>query len=84
MSHSFPSHKGRSLCPRYNVGGKMSDKNLEQQTNIKFCVKTAIIYIGLRWTQYEEIKYLWTAYAVEARARLKWSNKSFCCDCRYT
>jgi hypothetical protein len=24
----------------YTVGGKMSDKNLEQWTNIKFCVKT--------------------------------------------
>jgi hypothetical protein len=27
------------MCPCYTVGGKMSDKNLEQQINIKFCVK---------------------------------------------
>jgi len=26
-------------CPWYTVGGKMSDKNLEQRMNIKFCVK---------------------------------------------
>jgi hypothetical protein len=25
--------------PWYMVGGKMSDKNLEQRINIKFCVK---------------------------------------------
>jgi hypothetical protein len=27
------------MCPWYTVGGKISDKNLEQQINIKFCVK---------------------------------------------
>jgi hypothetical protein len=27
------------MCPWYTVGGKMSDKNLLQRTNIKFCVK---------------------------------------------
>jgi len=27
------------MCPWYTVGRKMSDKNLEQQINIKFCVK---------------------------------------------
>jgi hypothetical protein len=27
------------MCPWYAVGGKMSDKNLEQWINIKFCVK---------------------------------------------
>jgi hypothetical protein len=27
------------MCLWYTVGGKMSDKNLEQQINIKFCVK---------------------------------------------
>jgi hypothetical protein len=27
------------MCPWYTAGGKMSDKNLEQQINIKFCVK---------------------------------------------
>jgi len=39
MSHLFPSSRGSSTCPWYTVGGKMSDKNLEQQINIKFCVK---------------------------------------------
>jgi hypothetical protein len=27
------------MCPWYVLGGKMDDKNLEQQMNIKFCVK---------------------------------------------
>jgi hypothetical protein len=27
------------MCPRYTVGGKMSDKNLEQWIKIKSCVK---------------------------------------------
>jgi hypothetical protein len=39
MSHSFPSSTGSSTCLWYIVGGKMSDKNLEQRINIKFCVK---------------------------------------------
>ena len=29
----------QSTCPWCTVGGKMSDKNLEQQIKIKFCVK---------------------------------------------
>jgi hypothetical protein len=39
MSRPFPSGRGSSMCPRDTVGGKMSDKNLEQRINIKFCVK---------------------------------------------
>jgi hypothetical protein len=39
MSHSFPSSRGSSTCPWYTVGGKMREKNLDQQINIKFCVK---------------------------------------------
>jgi hypothetical protein len=39
MSHSFPSSRGSSTCLWYLVGGKMSDKNLEHQINIKFYVK---------------------------------------------
>jgi len=39
MSRSFPSSRGSSTCPWYTVRGKMSDKNLEQRMNIKFCVK---------------------------------------------
>ena len=27
------------MCPWYTVGGKMSDKHLEQRINIKLCVK---------------------------------------------
>jgi hypothetical protein len=34
------------MCVWYSIGGKMSDKNLEQQINIKFCVK-----IGKRASQ---------------------------------
>jgi hypothetical protein len=40
MSRSFPSSRGSSTCPWHTVGGKMSDKNLQQRINIKFCVKT--------------------------------------------
>jgi hypothetical protein len=39
MSRSFPSSRGGSTCPWYTFGGKMSDKNLLQRINIKFCVK---------------------------------------------
>ena len=39
MSRSFPSSRGSSTCPWYTVGGKMSDKNMDQQINIKFRVK---------------------------------------------
>jgi hypothetical protein len=44
MSHRpneplVPSNSGSSACPWYTVDEKMSDKNLEQRINIKFCVK---------------------------------------------
>jgi hypothetical protein len=39
MNGSFPSSRGSSTCPWYTVGVKMSDKNLVQWINIKFCVK---------------------------------------------
>jgi hypothetical protein len=39
MSGSFLSSRWSSTCPWYTVGGKMSDKNLEQRINIKSCVK---------------------------------------------
>jgi hypothetical protein len=39
MKRSFPSSRGSSTCPWYTVGGKISDKNMEQRINIKFCVK---------------------------------------------
>jgi hypothetical protein len=39
MSRSLPSNGGSSTCPWCTVGEKMSDKNLEQQINIKFCVE---------------------------------------------
>jgi hypothetical protein len=39
MSRSFPSNTGSSTCLWCTVGGKMSDENLKQRINIKFCVK---------------------------------------------
>jgi hypothetical protein len=39
MSRSFPSSRESSTCPWYKERKKMSDKNLEQRINIKFCVK---------------------------------------------
>jgi len=49
MSHSFPSSRGSSTCPWYTVGGKMSDKNLQQRINIKFCVKIRSQGDGSLW-----------------------------------
>jgi hypothetical protein len=40
MIRSFPSSRGSITCPLYTVGGKMSNKNLEQRIIITFCVKT--------------------------------------------
>jgi hypothetical protein len=39
MSRPFPSSRGSSKYLWYAVGGQASDKNLEQRTNIKICVK---------------------------------------------
>jgi hypothetical protein len=39
MNRSFPSMRGSSTCPWYKVRAKMSDKNVEQRLNSKFCVK---------------------------------------------
>jgi len=39
MRHLFPSSRGSSVCLWYTVGRKMTDKNLEQRINAKFCVK---------------------------------------------
>ena len=39
MSCSFPSSRGSSTSPWYTVAVKMSDKNLEQRINVKFCVE---------------------------------------------
>jgi len=63
MSRSFPSSRGSSTCPWYTVGGRVSDKNLEQRIN-KFCVKigrSAIETLALLTMAYGE-------YAVK-----KWS-----------
>jgi hypothetical protein len=57
MSFSLPNHRGSSMCPWYTVGRKMSDKNTEQQINIKL------------WTCYEEIVGLWMAQVVQGRER---------------
>jgi uncharacterized cysteine cluster protein YcgN (CxxCxxCC family) len=59
MDRSFPSSRGRSKCPWYTVGGKMSDKNLEQRINIKFCVK-------IRKIASETVALLTVAYAEHA------------------
>ena len=44
MSHRqnesiVPKQRRSSTCPWCTLGDKMSDKNLEQRINIKFCVK---------------------------------------------
>jgi hypothetical protein len=38
MSRSFTSSRGNSRFPWCIVGAKVSDKNLDQQIDIKFCV----------------------------------------------
>jgi hypothetical protein len=39
MNLSLPSSRRSSVCPWHTVGGKTSDKNLEQRINIMFCVQ---------------------------------------------
>jgi hypothetical protein len=39
MNRLFPSSRGISTCPWYTVGGKMSGNNVDQEMNMKFCVK---------------------------------------------
>jgi hypothetical protein len=38
-SCSFSNSRGSNMCLWYAAGREMSDKNLEQQINITFCVK---------------------------------------------
>jgi hypothetical protein len=40
MSHSFPNSRGSSICLCYAAGRKMSDVILDQQINIRFCMKS--------------------------------------------
>jgi hypothetical protein len=57
MSRSFPSSRESSTCPWYTDGGNMSDKNLEQRINSKFCVeigKTASKTSALLTLAYDE------------------------------
>jgi hypothetical protein len=63
MIPSFPSSRGRSTCPWYTIGGKMSDKNLDQGINIKFCVK-----IGKRGS--ETLALLTVAYGEYAMKKM--------------
>jgi hypothetical protein len=37
----YPSSRSSSTYPRCTVGGKMSNKKLEQRIYIKFCVKVS-------------------------------------------
>jgi hypothetical protein len=39
MSLSFPNSRGSDKCQWYTIGRKMSDNNLEQLINFKFCVR---------------------------------------------
>jgi hypothetical protein len=71
MSRSFPSSRGNSTCPWYAVGGKMSDKNLEQRINIKFCVmivKSASETLALLLVAYGE-------YAMKKSSIFEWYRR---------
>jgi hypothetical protein len=62
MVPSFPSSRGISACPRYTVDGKMSDKNLQQRINIKFCVNSGksasemLVLLTLGYGKYARMK----------------------------
>jgi hypothetical protein len=46
MSILFPSSTGSSVCLWRTVSGKMSNMKLEQQTEIKLCVKIGKSFWG--------------------------------------
>jgi hypothetical protein len=57
MNLLFPSSRGSCTCPWYTVGGKMSDKNLEQRINFKYRVKigkSAIETLAILTVAYDE------------------------------
>jgi hypothetical protein len=69
--HSFPNSRGSSTCPWYTVGGKMSDKNLEQWINIRFCVtvgKSARETLSLSIMAYDE-------YTVKKSSGFEWHRQ---------
>jgi len=71
MSRSFPSSTGSNTYPWYRVGGKMSDKNLKQRMNIKFCVKigkSAIQTLALLTVAYGE-------YAMKKSRVFEWHRR---------
>jgi hypothetical protein len=95
MSCSFPSSRGSSMCPRYTVGRKMRDSNLEQRINMKFCVNIgksaskmlSLLTLGLWWILHEAIECYWMAQAVQGRARCvrgpeKWAAKNVMDRCK--
>jgi hypothetical protein len=65
----LPSSRGSGTCPRFIVGGKMCDKNLEKQINIKFCVK-----IGKSATETSAL--LTVAYGEYAMKKSEWTSGS--------
>ena len=66
MSRSFPSSRGSSTCPWYTVG-----KNLEQQKNIKFCVK-----IGKSASErLELLKVAYGEYAMKKSSVFEWHRR---------
>jgi hypothetical protein len=68
MNRSFPSSNGSSLL--YTVGRNMSDKNLEQQINIKFCVKT-----GRSASEASLLALAYDEYAVKKSRGFEWHRQ---------
>jgi hypothetical protein len=67
----FPSSRGSSTCPWYVLGGKVTDKNLEQQMNIKFYVKidkSASVTLALLTVGYGE-------YAMKTLSVFEWHRQ---------
>jgi hypothetical protein len=67
ISCLFPSNRESSIRPWYSAGGKMSDKNLEQRLNMKFCVKT-----GVSATETSALTWAYAEYAMKKLNVFEW------------
>jgi hypothetical protein len=71
MGRSFLSSRGSSTYPWNTVGGRMSDKNMEQRLNFEFCVKTGKSTsetLALQTLAYDE-------YVMKKPSVLKWHRR---------
>jgi late competence protein required for DNA uptake (superfamily II DNA/RNA helicase) len=70
MSRSFPSSRGSSTCSQCTVGGNVTDKNLEQQIYIKFCMK-----IGKSASEIALLTLAYGEYALQKLSVFEWHGR---------